>query len=126
MFLSSRRSPVVRVGLEHLFGHERGLCYYQTNVINAANRAYARPLWITESGIRRENIPVGQPGAAVGNAMAGDLSAAELASGAASISADISYMHTNLGFVAGAFYFEYSDEWWKNAEGSPFIHDGVS
>ena len=28
-------------------------------------------------------------------------------------------MHTNLGFVAGAFYFEYTDEWWKNASFDP-------
>jgi hypothetical protein len=98
---------------------------YQTNVISPASGAYARPLWLTEWGTPAgKNIPVGQPGPAAGNAMAGDLSAEELAQGAQGISADISYMHTNLGFVAGAFYFEYSDEWWKNSQGSPFIHDG--
>ena len=42
-----------------------------------------------------------------------------VALGVQSINADISYMHTNLGFVAGAFYFEYSDEWWKNSQFNP-------
>ena len=72
--------------------------------------------WGTPAG---KNIPVGESGPTSGNAMAGDLSANELALGAQGNAADISYMHTNLGFVAGAFYFEYSDEWWKNSQFNP-------
>jgi hypothetical protein len=114
-------STVVDVwGLNVYSGMSGDFVNYQTNVINAANGAYARPLWLTEWGIPAgKNIPVGELGPTAGNAKAGDLSAAELASGAASISADISYMHTSLGFVAGAFYFEYSDEWWKNSQFNP-------
>ena len=114
-------STVVDVwGLNIYSGMSQDFVDYQTNVINAANRAYARPLWVTEWGTPAgKNIPVGQPGPTQGNATAGDLSASELALGAQSISADISFMNANLGFVAGAFYFEYSDEWWKNSQFDP-------
>jgi hypothetical protein len=119
-------SSVVDVwGLNIYSGMSGDFVDYQTNVINAANGAYARPLWVTEWGIPSgKNFPAGEPGPDKGNATAAELSPQELASGAASIAADISYMHTSLGFVAGAFYFEYSDEWWKNIQGSPIIHDG--
>jgi hypothetical protein len=114
-------STVVDVwGLNIYSGMSGDFDDYQTNVINAANGAYARPLWLTEWGTPAgKNIPVGQSGPTSGNAKAGDLSAEELALGAQGIAADISYMHTNLGFVAGAFYFEYSDEWWKNSQFNP-------
>ena len=114
-------SSVVDVwGLNIYSGMSGDLEDYQTNVVNAANGAYARPLWMTEWGTPAgKNIPVGESGPTSGNAKAGDLSANELALGAQGIAADISYMHTNLGFVAGAFYFEYSDEWWKNSQFNP-------
>ena len=114
-------STVVDVwGLNIYSGMSQDFVDYQTNVINAANRAYARPLWVTEWGTPAgKNTPVGQPGPTQGNATAGDLSASELALGAQSISADVSFMNANLGFVAGAFYFEYSDEWWKNSQFDP-------
>ena len=114
-------SSVVDVwGLNIYSGMSGDFDDYQTNVIDAANGAYARPLWLTEWGTPAgKNIPVGESGPTSGNATAGDLSANELALGAQGIAADISYMHTNLGFVAGAFYFEYSDEWWKNSQFNP-------
>ena len=114
-------STVVDVwGLNIYSGMSGDFDDYQTNVINAASGANARPLWLTEWGTPAgENIPVGESGPTSGNAKAGDLSAEELALGAQGIAADISYMHTNLGFVAGAFYFEYSDEWWKNSQFNP-------
>ena len=114
-------STVVDVwGLNIYSGMSGDFDDYETNVILAARGAYGRPLWLTEWGTPAgQNIPVGVSGPTAGNAQAGDLSASELANGVKSINADISYMHTNLGFVAGAFYFEYSDEWWKNSQFNP-------
>ena len=110
-------SMVVDVwGLNIYAGMSTDFPIYQSNVIQAGNGAYARPLWITEWGTPSgENIPKGGVGPIVGNAQTQQLSPQDLAIGAKAIAADMQYMHTNLGFVAGAFYFEYTDEWWKNA-----------
>jgi hypothetical protein len=107
-------------GLNIYAGMSTDFPIYRTNVIQAGNGAYARPLWITEWGTPSgENVPEGATGPTQGNAQTQQLSPEDLANGAKSITADIQYMHTNLGFVAGAFYFEYTDEWWKNASFDP-------
>ena len=114
-------SMVVDVwGLNIYAGMSTDFPIYRTNVIQAGNGAYARPLWITEWGTPSgENIPEGGVGPIEGNAQTQQLSPQDLAIGAKAIAADMQYMHTNLGFVAGAFYFEYTDEWWKNASFDP-------
>lgn len=113
-------STVVDVwGLNIYGGISTDFPNYQKYVVNAASGKYARPLWITEWGTPSGKNNPAIAGPISGNAQAQELSPAELATGAQKIAADISYMHTNLGFVAGAFYFEYSDEWWKNASLDP-------
>ena len=72
-------STVVDVwGLNIYSGMSEDFNNYETNVILAANGAYARPLWLTEWGTPAgKNIPVGVSGPTSGNAQAGDLSASE-------------------------------------------------
>jgi hypothetical protein len=109
-------STVVDVwGLNIYGGISTDFPIFRTNVIQAASGAYAKPLWLTEWGIPSgQNVPTNAVGPINGNAQTQQLSAADLATGAKSIATDIEYIHTNLGFIAGGFYFEYTDEWWKN------------
>jgi hypothetical protein len=114
-------STVVDVwGLNIYAGMSTDFPHYETNVIMPENGSYARPLWITEWGTPSgENVPSGAVGPIVGNATSQELSPNDLQIGAQKITADIQYMQTYLSFIAGAFYFEFSDEWWKNSSFDP-------
>ncbi len=109
-------SQVVDVwGLNIYAGINSDFPVYQANVVEAANGAYARPLLVTEWGTPAgQNTPPGTLGPTSGNARAQELGAPGLAAGAATIGSAVATMQQYLDFVAGAFYFEFTDEWWKN------------
>jgi hypothetical protein len=114
-------STVVDVwGLNVYAGMSTDFPVFRQNVIQASNGAYARPLWLTEWGTPSGgNVPATAVGPIQGNAQAQTLSPQGLATHAKGITADIQYIHTNIGFIAGGFYFEYTDEWWKNCSFDP-------
>lgn len=107
-------------GLNIYAGIDGDFPIYQANVVEANQGADARPLFVTEWGTPAgQNTPAGMPGPTVGNAKAQELDAAGLAAGAATIGSAVAMMQNYLAFVAGAFYFEFTDEWWKNASFDP-------
>lgn len=108
-------SSIVDVwGLNIYSGISTDFPIFETNVVKAKKGAYARPLWVTEWGTPSgNNVPAGQVGPPTGNATTQAYSEAELKTKSAFLTSAIGYMNTNLSFVAGAFYFEFCDEWWK-------------
>jgi hypothetical protein len=114
-------STVVDVwGLNIYSGLSGDFPIYEKNVVSAANGSYARPLWVTEWGVPSGgSVPAGALGPPAGNARAETLNAAGLAVAAESLTHDVSLMHPFLNFIAGAYAFEFTDEWWKNASLDP-------
>jgi hypothetical protein len=107
-------------GLNIYSGLSQDFPIFEKNVVKAANGSYARPLWVTEWGVPSGgSVPAGSLGPPAGNARAETLNAAGLAVAAESLSHDVSLMHPYLDFIAGAYAFEFSDEWWKNASLDP-------
>lgn len=100
---------------------------FQKNVVKAQNGAYARPVWFTEWGVASgRNSPRNAEGPPNGTAGTTDLGSAGTVQALATMSTYTSAMQNNLNFVAGGFFFEYCDEWWKNSSGLPYVHDGGS
>lgn len=108
-------SSIVDVwGLNIYSGITTDFPIFETNVIKAKKGAYARPLWVTEWGTPSgNNVPANEVGPPTGNATTQVYSNAELQTKSVFLTSAIGYMNTYLSFVAGAFYFEFSDEWWK-------------
>jgi len=103
-------------GLNIYSGISTDFPIFRANVINAANGAYKRPLLVTEWGTPSgENVPAGAAGPPDGTATAQPLTPAQFTTAGFTIQNAITNMQANLDFVMGAFYFEYSDEWWKNS-----------
>ncbi len=99
-------------GLNIYAGMSGDLSRFQQFVINPG---FARPLWITEWGVSGgKNVPAGTQGPLEGAATGAEKSVAEQQIAASQITAQIELMQDHLTFVAGGFYFAYSDEWWKN------------
>ncbi len=98
-------SMVVDVwGLNIYSGISSDFPIYQKNVVDAAKGKYARPLWVTEWGTPAATCRT-RPRPTTGNAQAEQLSSDELTASAQQITAEATYMQTNLGFVAGATLF---------------------
>lgn len=121
MAIESVIGQVVDVwGLNIYAGIDGDFPVYQANVVEANQGADARPLFVTEWGTPAgQNSPPGALGPTSGNAKAQELDAAGLAAGAATIGSAVATMQNYLDFVAGAFYFEFTDEWWKNTSFDP-------
>lgn len=113
-------STVVDVwGLNAYAGITTDFPIYQQNVVEADNGAYARPLYVTEWGKAAGRNKGGLPGPATGNAEGEELSSDELTVNAKKITEYTNIMGSYISFIAGAFYFEFSDEWWKNTSFIP-------
>jgi hypothetical protein len=81
----------------------------------ASKSAIARPLMITEFAIQtNKNSPDDAVGPDRGNATTRDLRDDEWVSAFADLNAQIKTMKDATDVIAGAEYFEWSDEWWKN------------
>lgn len=87
--------------------------YSQYVVQNADTKL---PLVVSEWGIAAgKNQPEGEAGPPDGNATARELTQAEFeAAISGRMSSDVAAMKSHRDFVAGAQFFEWSDEWWKN------------
>jgi hypothetical protein len=87
---------------------------YATYVANGSDTQ--RPLIVSEWGVPAGvNVPQGAPGPPNGNATARELTTDEFTSAINdNMWPDAKAMQAQRSFVAGAQFFEWSDEWWKN------------
>jgi len=107
-------------------GMSTSLDSYRTNVVEADGGSYKRPLLITEWGTPSgKNVPDGAAGPPAGTATAEELSTAEFEANAVILQGYITAMQSNIDFVNGAYFFEYTDEWWKNKD-TPFTEQNAS
>lgn len=102
---------------------------FRQNVIEPDNGAYEAPLWVTEWGTPSGKNVKGPDGSLQGppdgDATARKLTPQEFTQNASIISNAITHMQDHVDFVMGAFYFAYSDEWWKN-ESTPVTEQNAS
>lgn len=86
---------------------------------------FSRPLIVSEWGVPGgTNVPKGEAGPPVGKATARELTADEFkAEINGKMNQDGMAMKANRSFVAGAQYFEWTDEWWKNSATPVYTQD---
>jgi hypothetical protein len=101
-------------GLNIYSGMADTLNNYAVYVANGSDTQ--RPAIVSEWGVPGGvNVPPGAAGPPNGNATARELTAEEFTNAInENMIPDANAMQAQRGFVAGAQFFEWSDEWWKN------------
>jgi hypothetical protein len=112
-------------GINIYSGMKETLTNYKNYVVN--NPETQLPLVVSEWGIAGgKNVPEGAAGPPVGTATARELTPDEFQSRINELMIpDMNAMHSNLDFVAGSQFFEWTDEWWKN-ESTPAWEQNAS